>query len=111
MLEDVIFCFAVDAIDGGTHRYKEDETELAFQLESPLDDKGIQKIYECEAEGEKHHHEGIDKEKQKTQQEKEFQKELRMIMETEKVSHTDMWQLTLRCTLIHCQTVFLCSVM
>lgn len=105
------FCFVIDVIEDGAHRYKAGETELAFELESPLNEKGIPKIDECEAEGEKHLREEIDKEEQKIQQEKEFQKELRAIMETEKVSHTDMWQLSLRCTLIHCQAVFLCSVM
>lgn len=105
------FCFVIDVIEGGAHRFKEGETELAFELESPLDEKGFQKIYESEVEGEKHHGDERDKEEQKIQQEKEFQKELRAIMETEKVSHTDMWQLSLRCTLIHCQAVFLCSVM
>lgn len=74
----------------GTNKYIENETNLTLDmrnLEISLNEKERKKSSEYEAEREKQHCEEMKKEEQKRQIERDFQKELRKIMEAEKVSH------------------------
>lgn len=75
--------------EAGTDEYMESEKHLAFEmrtLEISLNEEERKKSSEYEAEREKWHCEEMKKMEQKRQIERDFQKELKKIMEAEKVS-------------------------
>lgn len=87
-----LYFFALVTGEAGTNKGMEGEKHSAFELstlEMSLNEKGRKKSSEYLAEREKRHCEEMKTGEQKRQIEIDFQNELRKIMETEKVSHSE----------------------